>query len=253
MDMNEKQKEIVVSRTADMLELASSIISEMNERDEEKSFERPAIVELVSVGQLVANMSALGFYREKLEVPIDPKVMSAITKAVMESLDKIIDLKISVAGFSTRVAQQASPQLPARAVAVPAPTTAPSRGPRPKPLRLIGRESCIEAGQLLAEIWSKGMENEIPQYMGGWLASEGVDLQCARLILSTASDKANSDTELNIMMLEHVYGDFTYGSQVMGVERLQQAMRDRWSGTVLAEAERVIARIDKIIRRPQAD
>lgn len=262
MEMNEKQEDLVISRTADMLELARKVVGEINERDEEGSFETPAIVELVSVGQLIANMSALGFFREKLEEPIDPKIISAITKAVMEGLDKVIDIKIRMANLGARV--NVGPT-PSRAVPIPAAPTfpppppldipvqvvpmPPGRGPRPMPFVKLGQNVCVKVADLLVKIWKDPIKDDFARYVAGWFADEGVKLDCAKLIIGTASDLVKSDKDVDLLLVEGMYEDFMSGAAFANIKVLESVIRIEFPPESQDEMRKTIQEIQELIGR----
>lgn len=66
MDMSPEDKERILTRATDMLQLAREVIHKLHHQGDEPTYgEEPSIPELAAVSQLITNMGAVGLFREK--------------------------------------------------------------------------------------------------------------------------------------------------------------------------------------------
>jgi len=70
MDLGPEERERIISRSAQMMALAREVIRNMHDSPDGPVFgDEPGIPEVVAVAQLIANLNAAGFFRDKAAQP----------------------------------------------------------------------------------------------------------------------------------------------------------------------------------------
>ena len=70
MDLGPEERERIISRSAQMMALAREVIRNMHDSPDGPVFgDEPGIPEVVAVAQLIANLNAAGFFRDKASQP----------------------------------------------------------------------------------------------------------------------------------------------------------------------------------------
>lgn len=114
----------IVSRTADMLNMAEQVLEEVRKRNGEEfslDGEKPSIQDLVAVSSVIVSMSLSGMFKDKK--PDDWIPPPGVIDAVLKQLEPVIEAKISLKMVKARIG----------AVPMPTPMSVPPVPTHPMP------------------------------------------------------------------------------------------------------------------------
>lgn len=86
----------IVATTVDMMKTAEDVITELRKEDGQQfSSEKPSLLEMVAVSQLLVNMRGAGMFNERK--PDDWEPPPGVITAVLKRLDPLIEGKVTLA------------------------------------------------------------------------------------------------------------------------------------------------------------